>query len=148
MVGVIRLYSLSHTLHITAWQAGIILLTPSSDEEWNFPYNSNLISSRNVTRRKQNIKISTRGYYLIHYNYILQMNITDYVHSRCTVERVTIKTSLKVNGGEGGGGKEGLQDSHWLCIPPLPKEQTRIIKLLLTGLFEALSLPPPKKRLK
>ena len=41
------------------------------------------------------------------------MNITDYVHSRCTVERVTIKTSLKVNGGEGGGekrrrGLEGL----------------------------------------
>lgn len=35
------------------------------------------------------------------------MNITDYVHGRCTVERVTIKTSLKVNGGEGGGrGKE------------------------------------------
>ena len=40
------------------------------------------------------------------------MNITDYVHGRCTVERVTIKTSLIVNGGEGGGGKEGLQDSH------------------------------------
>ena len=76
------------------------------------------------------------------------MNITDYVHSRCTVERVTIKTSLKVNGGEGGEGKrgeEGLQDSHWPCIPPLPKEQTRIIKLLLTELFEALS-PPPKKK--
>ena len=75
------------------------------------------------------------------------MNITDYVHGRCTVERVTIKTSLKVNGGEGGEGKrgeEGLQDSHWLCIPPLPKEQTWIIKLLLTELFEALS-PPQKK---
>lgn len=105
MVGDIRLHSLSHTLHIIAWQAGTTLLTPSSDEEWNFPYNINLISSRNVTRRKQNIKISTRGYYLIHY-YILQMNITDYVHGRCTVERVTIKTSLKVNGGEGGRGKE------------------------------------------
>ena len=76
------------------------------------------------------------------------MNITDYVHGRCTVERVTIKTSLKVNGGEGGEGKrgeEGLQDSHWPCIPPLPKEQTRIIKILLTELFEALS-PPPKKK--
>lgn len=35
------------------------------------------------------------------------MNITDYVHGRCTVERVTIKTSLKVNGRGGGGrGKE------------------------------------------
>lgn len=34
------------------------------------------------------------------------MNITDYVHGRCSVERVTIKTSLKVNGGEGGRGKE------------------------------------------
>ena len=34
------------------------------------------------------------------------MNITDCVHGRCTVERVTIKTSLKVNGGEGGGEEE------------------------------------------
>ena len=50
-----RLHSLSHTLHIIAWQAGTTLLTPGSDEELNFPCNNNLISSRNVTRRKQNI---------------------------------------------------------------------------------------------
>ena len=37
------------------------------------------------------------------------MNITDYVHGRCTVERVTIKTSLIVNGGERGGEKRACR---------------------------------------
>ena len=50
------------------------------------------------------------------------MNITDYVHSRCTVERVTIKTSLKVNGGEGGGKRRrGLAGLPLTLHPTAPK---------------------------
>lgn len=56
------------------------------------------------------------------------MNITDYVHGRCTVERVTIKTSLIVNGGEGGGGKRGLTGLPLTLHPTAPKRTNKNYK--------------------
>lgn len=55
------------------------------------------------------------------------MNITDYVHGRCTVERVTIKTSLKVNGWEGGG-KRGLAGLPLTLHPTAPKRTNKNYK--------------------
>ena len=55
------------------------------------------------------------------------MNITDYVHGRCTVQRVTIKTSLKVNGGEGGGGR-GLAGLPLTLHPTAPKRTNKNYK--------------------
>ena len=54
------------------------------------------------------------------------MNITDYVHGRCTVQRVTIKTSLKVNGGEGGG--RGLAGLPLTLHPTAPKRTNKNYK--------------------
>lgn len=59
------------------------------------------------------------------------MNITDYVHGRCTVERVTIKTSLKVNGKGGGGGEKkrrGLAGLPLTLHPTAPKRTNKNYK--------------------
>ena len=76
------------------------------------------------------------------------MNITDYVHGRCTVERVTIKTSLKVNGKGGGGGEKkrrGLAGLPLTLHPTAPKRTNKNYKTSSNRVIWS-PLPPPQKK--